>query len=196
MEISLEVKRKLFHNLSLLYIALYALLPRWVSAWFFGIALVVVGIVEFLRLRRPEINAWFLQKFQGLYRPSEIMAPSGIFWTLVGCSATILIFTNKRIVLPALGFLTFGDAAAALCGKKWGKHYWPGQPGKSIEGTVGFALVSALWALFFVRWPVAVLSALTGAWIESRSLPWDDNLWIPVLSGAALSIFNLLLGRH
>jgi dolichol kinase len=196
MEISLELKRKLFHNLSLLYMAVYALLPRWVSAWFFGIALIVVAIAEFLRLRRPEINAWFLRKFQGLYRPSEIMAPSGIFWTLVGCTATILIFTSKRIVLPALGFLTFGDAAAALCGKKWGKKHWPRQPSKSYMGSAGFALVSMAWALLFVRWPVAILSALTGAWVESRSLPGDDNVWIPVLSGAALSIFSLLLGRH
>src|SRR5438552_2984624 len=124
MNLSTEIKRKAFHHLSLIYLALYWALPRLVSLWFFLIVLAVLGGIEFIRVRRPEVNAWFLEKFGGIHREAEIMQPSGIFWTLLGCWLTMLVFTNKRIVVPALGFLVFGDTAAALGGKKWGKKHW------------------------------------------------------------------------
>jgi dolichol kinase len=178
------------------YLLIYALVPRWITLALFLAALVLLGMVEFIRLRRPELNAWSLQKFGGIHRPSEITGPSGIFWTLLGCWLTILIFTNKHIVIAALGFLAFGDAAAALVGKKWGRHFWKGSPSRTYEGSAAFFLVSALWALPFVRWPVALLGAAVGAWVEAQPFRWNDNLWIPVASGLALSLLNLFLGRH
>ncbi len=195
MPIPTEIKRKIFHHLSLIYMAIYAVFPRSFTLWLLFSVLVLMTGVEFIRLRRPEVNASFLKRFGGIHRPSEIMAPSGIFWTLLGCWATMVIFTNKRIVLPALGFLVFGDTAAALVGQKWGKKYWPKNPTKTYEGSVAFAAVSAAWALLFVRWPVALLGALTAAFFEARSFPYNDNLWIPLLSGAALSVLNLAIGR-
>ena len=191
-----EFKRKAFHHLSLLYMGLYAVLPRLLTLWLLLAALLLAGGVEFIRLRRPELNARLLQKFGGIHRPAEITAPSGIFWTLAGCWLTMVVFTNRRIVLPALGFLVFGDTAAALCGQRWGKRFWKKNPRKTYEGSAAFAVVSALWACLFVRWPVAVLGAATGAWIEALPLPHNDNFWVPLLSGFALSVFNLLLGKH
>ena len=155
-----------------------------------------MGLIEFFRLRRPEINAWLMKRFGGIHRESEVMHPSGIFWTLLGCWLTMFVFTEKRIVIPALGFLAFGDAAAALGGKKWGRHPWPKNPSKTFEGSACFVAVCIAWALFFLRWPVAILGSLICAWMESLSLPWNDNLWIPVLSALTLSILNLVLGKH
>jgi len=195
MDLSTEIKRKIFHHLSLIYLLIYAFLPRRFSVWILFAALVILSGVEFIRLRRPEVNAWFLERFRGIHRPSEILGLSGIFWTLLGCWLTMVVFTNKRIVLPALGFLTFGDAAAALAGKKWGQKRWPRNPAKTYAGSGAFAAVSAAWALFFVRWPVALLGAASGAWIEAQPLPGNDNVWLPLLSALALSVFNLVLGR-
>src|SRR5687768_12023396 len=109
-----EIKRKVFHHLTLVYILVYMVVPRWVSVWLFGAILLAVGTIEFLRLRRPELNAWLLEKFKDISRESEIMSPSGIFWGLLGSWLTMLIFTNPKIVVAAIGFLTFGDAAASL----------------------------------------------------------------------------------
>ena len=195
MSLRSELKRKAFHNLSLFYMGIYWALPRIVSLSLFGFVLALLAVGEFIRLRRPEINAWLLQKFGGIHRESEVMGYSGIFWTLLGCWLTMLVFTNKSIVIPALGFLVFGDTAAALGGKKWGKHFWKDSPSKTLEGSACFAAVSAAWAMIFVRWPVAILGGLCGAWIEARPLPWNDNFWIPLLSGATLSVLNLVLGR-
>jgi dolichol kinase len=191
-----EIKRKVFHHLTLIYMALYAFSPRWLALGLLGISLLIVGALEFLRLRRPEINAWFLARFEGIHRESEIMHVSGIFWTLLGSWLTMLVFDNRRIVLPALGFLAFGDAAAALGGQKWGRHPWPKNAKKTIEGSLSFLVVSIAWAKLFLRWPVAVIGAVVGALVESRVWPWNDNLWIPLLSGAALSVLNLVLGKH
>ncbi len=185
----------MFHHLALIYLGIYWISPRWFSMLLFGMILLLFGAIDFLRLRRPELNAWFLKKFHGIHRESEILGTSGIIWTLLGCWITIVVFTNKRIVLPALGFLVFGDSLAALAGKKWGKHHWQKNPTKTWEGSAAFAVGSAIWALLFVRWPVAILGALSGAWIEARPLPYSDNLWLPILSGAALSVLNLVLGR-
>ena len=191
-----EIKRKLFHHLPLLYMALYWTLPRSATLWILFAAVVLLAATEFVRIRRPEINAWFLGKFGGIHRESEILGASGIFFTLMGCWATMLIFTNSKIVLAALGFLVFGDAVAALVGKKYGRHPWPANSSKTYEGSAALALVSFLWALLFVRWPVAVLGGLTAAWIEARRLPWNDNFWLPILSAFALSVLNLALGRR
>jgi dolichol kinase len=194
-ELKSELKRKVFHHLSLLYLGIYCVAPRWFSIFLFALVLAILGGVEFIRILRPELNAQFLEKFGGIHRDSEILHPSGIFWTLLGSWLTIVIFTSKRIVLPALGLLVFGDTVAAIAGHKWGKHPWRFNPAKTWEGSAGFAVVSAVWAIFFVRWPVAIASALSGAWVEAYPLPYNDNLWIPVLGGAALSVFNLVMGR-
>lgn len=196
MDFTAEIKRKLFHHLSVLYILIYWILPRWAALTIMTIAMVALAAIEFIRLRRPEVNEWFLKKFGGIHRPEEIMAPSGIFWTLLGCWATMVIFAGKRVVLPALGFLAFGDTAAALAGLKWGTRPWKHNITKTIEGSAAMVVVCFAWALLFVRWPVAFLSGVIAAWIESRPMPYNDNLWVPLLSALAVSILNLVLGRY
>jgi dolichol kinase len=107
----------------------------------------------------------------------------------------MLIFTSKKLVLPAIGFLAFGDTMAALGGQKWGKHPWKHNPAKTIEGSICFAIASAAWAMLFVKWHVAILSAVIAAGVESRKSATNDNLWIPLASGGILSLLNLALGR-
>lgn len=189
-----EIKRKAFHHLALGYLIVYAVLPRLASLILFGILMVAAGIVEFLRIRRPELNAYMLERFGRIHRETEILSPTAIFWTLLGVWVTIVISTNPKIVLSAIGFLVFGDAAAALCGKKWGKHPWAHNPDKTIEGSVGFAVTATIWGSFFVKPWVALPAALTIAWLESRKQKWNDNFWIPVASAAILSVLNLFLG--
>lgn len=166
----------------------FALLPRMVSIWLFGAALIFSGTIEFLRIRRPEINAWFIAKFGGIHRESEILKPSGIFWTLLGCWLTMVIFLDRVIVVTAVGFLVFGDTFAALGGRWWGKRPMPGNPTKTVEGSVSFAVVSLLWALLFVKPHGALLGAIVAAWAESAQLKWNDNMCIPLAGAAAISL--------
>jgi dolichol kinase len=213
MPLGIELKRKLFHHLSLLYMLIYGLSPGWVSVSLLGLALLILSGVEFIRLRRPEVNAYFLKAFGGLHRQTEILAPSGIFWTLAGSWLTILVLAEKTLVLPILGMLVFGDSAAALCGRRWGVHYWlskpvepdgsnwawmkiwklPASPSKTWEGSAAFVAASFLWITIFLRPHVALLGAVSGAWVESRQQEWNDNFWIPVGGGAILCVLSLVL---
>jgi CDP-diglyceride synthetase len=109
---------------------------------------------------------------------------------------TILVFDNHRVVMTALGFLILGDTAAALGGKKWGKHPWPWNPDKTLEGSACFALVSFACAMAMqLRWPVAALGAVSIAILESRKLRWNDNLWLPFISGLIPLCFEFKAGE-
>lgn len=167
---------------------LYAFLPRRVclSVMVFLGGLIV--LLEWVRHRYPVFNAWGWDRFGGLARAWEKDRISGVFWTWLGSFLTMLIFARREVALAALAFMIFGDAAAALVGGSWGRHPWPGRPGKSVEGSVAFALAATLCGLCFLPPRAVILSALTAAWMESHRLPWDDNLWIPLLSGACLSL--------
>ena len=191
----------------------YAFAPTWLCTFVLGLSLLVVSAVEFIRLRRPEVNAHFLKVFGGVHRPAEILSPSGIFWTLAGSWLTMVLLAEKTLVLPALGMLVFGDTAAALVGQRWGTHYWvyrpqppaaskldwlkvwslPANGSKTLEGSAAFAAVSFLWISLFLRPHVALLGAAAGAWIESRRQEWNDNFWVPVCGGIILGVLSLLL---
>lgn len=196
MTFAIEIKRKAFHHLALGYLAVYLIGGRSVGLAVLSALMVLTLAAEFLRLRRPELNAWCLVRFGGIHRESEIMKISGIFWTMLGVWLTMLVFTHWRIVSSAIGFLVFGDTAAALAGKRWGRHPLPWNSRKTWEGVAAFALVSALWATLILRHPIAaLLAAGVSALLETRELPWNDNFWIPILGGASLSVFNLILGK-
>ncbi len=183
-----EVKRKVFHHLSLVYLLLYAILPRWVTLLLMGIAVVGVGIFEFLRLRRPEVNAWILGKFSGIHREHEVLEPSGVVWTLLGCWMTMLIFVDRLIGVAGIGVLVFGDTAAALVGRSMGRHRLKSNPEKSVEGSVAFAVTTFLWCLLLVRPHAALVCALFTTWIESMKWKSNDNFWIPLAASFAISI--------
>jgi len=190
-----EIKRKAFHHLALLYMVAYAFLPRVASLTLFAVLVIAAAAVEFLRIRRPELNTYLLDKFGHMHRESEILSPTAVFWTLLGVWVTMVVFTNPKIVLASIGFLVFGDAAAALGGKKWGKRPWGHNPQKTKEGTASFVVAATLWGSVFLKpWVVLPAAGVIG-WLESRRMPWNDNFWIPVGSAAVLSVLNLFLGR-
>ncbi len=206
MPLMAEIKRKAFHHLSLIYLILYAVLPRWAMIALLGCALVFSATVEFLRLRRPEINAWLLSKFAGIHREAEVMSPSGIFWTMLGCWLTMVIFVDKLVAITGIGFLVFGDSAAALVGQAYGKHPWKKNPRKSMEGSAAFGIVSFLWGLLMVRPHGALIGAILTTWIEMLPLRLNDNFVIPLAGAFSVSVcfggkiirgnpFVYLLGR-
>ncbi len=184
----LEIKRKFFHSLSLLYALLYWVMGREVSLWALGIAFVLVGILEAVRLRNPAVNETMLRWFHGIHRESEIHKPSGILWTLLGCWLTMFFVPHRDIVVACLLYLAAGDAAASLVGKRWG-HLRLGR--KSLEGTLACFL--ACWAVgtIFLTPPFGskevVVGALIATAIEFMPIPLNDNLWMPFVPGIVLA---------
>jgi len=181
-----EIKRKLFHFLSLLYATGFYFMGREGILKILVPLLVVEGIVEVTRLIMPRFNGWMLSLFGNIHREAETKRISGIFWTLLGAVITIGVFRDPKIVLCALGYLVFSDAAAALVGVPLGRHKFLG---KSVEGSLACFAASFLVGLAFINPLLAAASALLVTGIELLPLPWNDNFWIPILSGCFLTIF-------
>jgi glycerol-3-phosphate acyltransferase PlsY len=180
-----ELKRKSFHLLTLIYIFAYWFLPKEPVLWAMGIIIFFVAVLEGARMRFPEFNKQIMKVMSGAYRESEINKVSGLPWTLSGSFFTMLLFPDKNIVLASLFYLAFGDAAAALVGKRMGKRkiFW----GKTLEGSLACFAVCFLVGLFFFKLPLALAGAFAAAVIEL--FPWalNDNFWMPIISAFVLT---------
>jgi dolichol kinase len=184
-----EFGRKAFHMLSLVYLGAFVLLGwprawRWMAVW-----LAVVFAVETVRLRFPALDRRLSSFFEGMIRDSERRHFSGIFHTTAGCLAAMLVAGGRTaIVSAAILQLAFGDAAAALAGKAFGRTRLFGGA-KTLEGSLaGFAAGYAAALLCGIR-PLPALAA-AGAAALVEVLPttpyFNDNLWIPAVSAAVL----------
>jgi dolichol kinase len=112
-----EIKRKLFHQFTLLYAALYAWGGQALSLKVLGVAFCLVAVMETFRLRNAAFNEKLIKLFGGIHREKETRRPSGILWTLAGAFLTIALVPYRDVVLTSLWFLAMGDAAAALVGR-------------------------------------------------------------------------------
>lgn len=87
----------------------------------------------------------------------------------------------------AIAVFTLGDGFATLFGKKFGRHAFPYNKGKKVEGTLVGLLVAWLGAWLFIADPLkAFVGAAVGMFVETLPLPVNDNLTIPLFSGLTL----------
>ncbi len=98
----------------------------------------------------------------------------------------LLIFfkDNPTIILAALSVQVFADSAAALIGKRFGKHKVLGK--KTIEGSLSCLVVAFICINYFYPTNIALIAAIIATIIEM--LPFDDNLWVPLITAAAIKL--------
>jgi uncharacterized protein (TIGR00297 family) len=134
-----------------------------------------------------------------LFRDGERRAPldSGILLYPFSVLLLVLLF-GRRMEVAAAGWVIMaaGDPAARGAGRALGRRRLPWNGGKSVAGSVAFALaagVACAGILVYMGRPLreavilAVPTALFAAFVES--LPWrlNDNLTVPLLSALFLS---------
>ena len=184
-----ELGRKAFHMLSLVYLAAYHFFgfPRVLAL--LGGWLAFVALVETGRLCSERLNLGLSWLFRGVIRPDEGRRYSGIFHTTAGCFLTMLMVgRHPRVVAAALLILAFGDAAAALAGRAFGRHRLLGGE-KSWEGSLACYGVCVLAGFSAgLKAPAALLGAFAATVVEA--LPTNrflnDNLWMPLSAAAAI----------
>lgn len=192
-ELRRELGRKAFHMLALVYWAAFTFLgwPRagWVMAAWLG----AVVVIETARLKSPSAERFLVGLFDGMMRETERRHYSGIIHTTGGSLAAMIIARgDAAIVGAAIGQLAFGDAAAALVGKAFGRIKILGGK-KSLEGTLaGFAAGYAAAVACGVRPGAAFASALAASAVELLpTTEWfNDNLWIPISSAGVLALLR------
>ena len=158
--------------------------------------------MEYLRRDRPHLNQKLMSFFGPMAHPHEWYRVNSATWfstalLVLACFAPLMAASTALVVLA------FGDPAAAVIGRRFGrvKLYH----GRTLEGCCAFvaAGTAATALMFAIYYPqVAPWAALTiagtasvaGAVVELFSQKIDDNLSVPLAAAAATALMALLLG--
>ena len=154
-----------------------------------GIALAVEG----LRLAIPGVNQFLVPRLRLLLKESEGRRLTGATYIAVSALVAFLVF-DKPVAVAAMFFLALGDPVAAVVGMR--------VPGprvfeKSPFGSLAFfgaalAIVGVLAAGDVIPFGVAVVAgAAVAALVELVPLGIDDNVTVPLISGAAMTLVGV-----
>ncbi|WP_406657227.1 diacylglycerol/polyprenol kinase family protein [Methanolobus sp. ZRKC2] len=185
-----EILRKGIHLTSILIVLVYFYFGKQATLTLLITYLVIILTIEHLRLDR----GFKLPFVSFLFRKKEISSLGSHVYFTLGALVAVSVF-SEHIAYAAVLMTTFGDASAALVGKKIGKIRIFGN-GKSLEGAVAEFFVDLVIGYFFLSsWPVAILMAFMATFVETYFVKIDDNLAIPVFSGFFVELF-LFLNFH
>ena len=153
------------------------------------VALTASGLaLDLVRFRVSWLNELFLNWMAPLLKQDEESHITGATYMVIAALFVFVVF-GKEVAIPAMLFLSLGDPAAAIVGRR--------MPGfrirnKSPLGTAAFICVGSGAAAILVAangidhyWAIWVGAGVAGV-VELASIPPDDNLAIPILGGSAM----------
>lgn len=182
--------RRLFHavNGTLMVGAIAVLgLPVPIALVILGIALALAVLVDAVRLFDPKANTLFFRAFASLASPREARHLASSTWYVLS-ALIVLMFFPKPYALAGILVLGWADPAANVVGQLWGRR--PFLQG-TVLGTLAFSLAAFLALILFVPWPAALAVAAITAILEATPTGLDDNLLVPLVVAAALSLLSL-----
>lgn len=184
-----ELGRKITHML-IGIAALLLLINNIITPLIIFIMLIIGTLCSLISLKfKIPIFSWFLDNFE---RPEEKskLPGRGIIFAVVGSLLALQLF-ERNIALASITILTFADPISHLIGKFLGKTKSFLDKRKNIEGHIAGALISSLFAMFFVHPILAFSGALIAILfeaiiIEIQKVEVDDNLIIPLAAGTTM----------
>ncbi|KAL1409797.1 Diacylglycerol kinase [Vanrija albida] len=222
-----EIPRKTFHS-SIGFVTLYLkyLDPPTLGPLIKVLSslLAFISVNDALRLNIPAFAEAWEATVGFLMRESERDKVNGTVWYLVGVIFVLALYPRDVAVVSILT-LSWSDTTASTIGRLWGKYtpplppHFPGvkwlpfAPRKSLAGFLAAAVTGfgigvfyhwapGTWAIIdgglLGRIATGVVVGLGGAVVEALDLGFDDNLTLPILSGAVvwawLAATNAILG--
>jgi len=210
-----EVTRKSVHMAGFIIpLAYYFFIPR---AWLLVVLGAGVAVAAFLELIRTSGNPVFPKILLRGHEEKGVLG--GYFFAVLSAFLAVLIF-DKTVAIAAMLFLDFGDGITGLAGaimtmygNKADKRDYDHKPG-TIAGELSDAvrhhkspwLMAVMFvvcgliglALYPSLSPLAIILGALGA-VVADAFPWrffgfivDDNLSIPLLSGALMTLALLI----
>ena len=204
-----EIKRKLIHLSSLWMVAATIVLPeffqygRWIACALFAVCLFITLVSEHDYANGGKYlgrlyGKLFRKMLRNDVKPGQWVVSGGA--PVLAAALLVNLIFPYQIAAAALAVMLTGDAAAALVGRKFGKHKLVNN--KSWEGTVSFVIT----AYFFLAltgicnqmpmqfYLAGILAVIAGAVVElfTAQLKIDDNFSIPMTAGVVLYIGLLL----
>jgi dolichol kinase len=193
-DLSPSPTRKLMHLAIALVPAVGWRGSYWLALSLFGLLLGASVVIELARRWWSWPNRllwWLLPTTFRWWEGSQVL---GSTWYVIGGLVTMLLW-GQDVGGTSVLFLAWGDPAAELVGRRWGRP--PG--GKTVAGSLGCLMACLLAGLVGVGmggltpW-AALAGALVATAVERWSPPPDDNLWMPILSGLASAVVQALTG--
>lgn len=190
-----NVGRKFYHLSGLAIILIYSRMEREQGLVVLGSLLLIVTAIDIARLMIKPVNSFVYNHMASFIRESERTTLTGSPWYALGilCSAALY---DLPIAIMAVAFLACDDVSATTVGEVWGRtKLWDGK--KSLEGTaafIGAGVVAGVVISRFYPLSLAVIipGAVAAAIIETLPLKVNDNLTIPLLSGAVMQLIVCL----
>lgn len=166
----------------------------------FCLSVALVGFLgDVLRMKSKKFNTLAIKTLGLFMRKSEENGFTGLPFYALGAGLSIM-FYDKHIALISIMFLVFADPIASFVGVNLGKDKI--LPNKSLQGTMASFFVCYIVSfLYLADYGVdsfnLILFSLCAGIIGSISelasaFNIDDNLTIPVISGAGLTVLNYI----
>ena len=164
--------------------------PQEITVIAFGALAFISLSLDLLRFRASWLNRLFTRWLAPLLKKEEDHRITGATYMVVA-GFIVFLFFDKTVAVSAMLFLSLGDPVAALVGRRM-----PGPRlfAKSPVGTAAFVGVSLLVVTALVgsgafqyHWGLLVGAVVAGL-VELTPVPLDDNLTIPLISGAVMHL--------
>lgn len=179
-----ELLRKGIHLAGLILPVIYLFLDKPTMLICIGMLTGLALAMELVKWLSPRFSEFFFHIFASLLRTHERKgAITGATYYLISAFLCIVFFA-KTVAIVCIFFMILGDLAAALVGKMWGRTKLLGK--KSLEGSAACFLVCTLIALVHLNPVIAIIGALVATIVELLPFPIDDNLTVPLISGAVM----------
>lgn len=178
-----ELIRKTVHLSGLLIVVGYTFMLNYFServAILAMTALLLILIeIEYIRLEhKPRLAAIM----DGIFRKHEKDNLSGAVFLVISCIICFAAF-SYWVALLALFMTVFGDLAAALFGKMFGKTRILNN--KTLVGTIACLAANLLVGMLILPelFVIYIPMAFTASFVEFTTNKLDDNLTVPLFAG-------------
>lgn len=158
-------------------------------------------LIDILRLRLNPFKSIFIILFGSMLRRKELTDLTGGSYLMLASLTCMLLFgasqSGRGVFIAAISFLVLGDTVAALVGLAIGRIRIFR---KTLEGMLAGLFVCLTVAWIVSRLPgldlplsIGILGAVSASAVEALPIDVNDNVVIPLLSGAVMMIAMQLL---
>jgi acyl phosphate:glycerol-3-phosphate acyltransferase len=162
--------------------------PQEMTVIAFGVLAFISLSLDLARLQTLWLNRLYIRWLAPLMKREEGHRITGATYMVIAGFIAFLLF-DQTVAVSAMLFLSLGDPVASMIGRRMpGPRLFAKSPG----GTAAFVGISLLVVtamtgsgVFQYHWGLLVGAVIAGL-VELTPNPLDDNLTIPLISGAVM----------